>query len=271
MKWFKHETRRGAALKRLVLEYGVEGYGLYWACIELISGSISIENLTFELEEDAGLIAHEFKIDTLKVEKIMHRCIELGLFDLADTGRIRCLQLATSIDKSMIRNPVLQEIQNEIRGNQGKSVKISENQKKSCQIRLDETRLDENNNIYSQFENLVTHWNSKKLQQHSFSTVKKRLKKRHADLYKEFGEKKIKKAIDNYSIVVNNGKYFFCYKWSFWDFISRGLEKFIDESDPLNNFIKKDIKTFNERNAFLDSISDEQFEQIAEDQKLMLE
>ena len=66
MKWFKHETRRNAQLKRLIMEFGLEGYGVYWLCMELISGSISIDNLTFELEEDAELIAHEFKTDTVK-------------------------------------------------------------------------------------------------------------------------------------------------------------------------------------------------------------
>ncbi len=114
MKWFKHETKRKASVKRLIMEYGIEGYGLYMVCLELIAGDLTIDNLTFELEEDAELIAHEFKMDTIKVEKIMHRCIELGLFDLADSGRIRCLELAKMLDESISKNTQVKEMKRKI-------------------------------------------------------------------------------------------------------------------------------------------------------------
>ena len=74
MKWFKHETERSAKVDRLLMEYGVEGYGLFQYCREIIAGTIRPENLTFELEHDAELIAYQLKMDTLRVEKIMKRC-----------------------------------------------------------------------------------------------------------------------------------------------------------------------------------------------------
>src|SRR6056297_1602766 len=98
MKWFKHETQRTAKIERLIMEHGVEGYGLYQYCREIIAGELSAENITFELEHDAELIAHKLQMDTLKVEKIMHRCIELSLFELADSGLVSCLSLAVSLD-----------------------------------------------------------------------------------------------------------------------------------------------------------------------------
>lgn len=107
MKWFKHDAHslRKAAVERLIMEYGIEGYGLYYACMEMIAGDIATDDLTFELNHDAELIAHKFKMDTIRVEKIMHRCIELRLFELADSGKLRCMKLAQMLDETTSRNP----------------------------------------------------------------------------------------------------------------------------------------------------------------------
>lgn len=147
MKWFKHETKRKASVKRLIMEYGIEGYGLYMVCLELIAGEIAIDNLTFELEEDAELIAHEFKMDTIKVEKIMHRCIELGLFDLSDNGRIRCFHLAKMLDESVSKNACVKEMKKKVseKLDSLNSGYIPEQlQTHSDQNRIEENRIEEN-------------------------------------------------------------------------------------------------------------------------------
>jgi hypothetical protein len=166
MKWFKHETKRKAALKKIIIEFGMEGYGLYWACVELIAGDLDIKNLTFELEEDAQIIADEFKMDTLKVEKIMHRCIELGLFDLSDSGRLRCLHLAKLLDESISKNHGVKDIKKKISdkidklGNSGNipetfrihsggsrnfSAQKRREEKRIEEIRINKNREDKNN------------------------------------------------------------------------------------------------------------------------------
>lgn len=49
------------------------------------------------------------------------------------------------------------------------------------------------------------------------------------------GIEEIKRAIVNYRDVVCDDDYFFNYKWSLKDFLNRGLLKFLDSADPLNN------------------------------------
>lgn len=149
MKWFKHDSfsTQKASIERLILEFGIEGYGLYYACLELIAGEISIENLTFELDHDAELIANKFKMDTIKVGKIMHRCIELGLFDITDNGKIRCFQLAKMLDESTTKNPYVKELKKKLSGSipesfQSNSGTVPETFRLD-KIRLDKTRLDE--------------------------------------------------------------------------------------------------------------------------------
>jgi len=112
MKWFKHDAHslRKAKIERLIMEYGIEGYGLYYAALEMIAGDIATDDLTFELKHDAELIAHKFKMDTIRVEKIMNRCIELSLFDLADSGRIRCLKLAYMLEESISKNMEMRQL-----------------------------------------------------------------------------------------------------------------------------------------------------------------
>lgn len=99
MKWFKHDTdaNMDAKLQEVMLDYGLEGYGLYWYCIELIAQNTNGDNLTFELEHDARIIARNTGSTAQKVEQMMKSFVELGLLD-ANNGHIFCLKLAARCD-----------------------------------------------------------------------------------------------------------------------------------------------------------------------------
>ena len=73
MKWVKHDTdaNQDAKLQNVLLDYGLEGYGLYWYCIELIAGKVDKDNITFELEHDARIIARSVGSTAQKVEEMM--------------------------------------------------------------------------------------------------------------------------------------------------------------------------------------------------------
>jgi hypothetical protein len=138
MKWFKHDTNalHDAKIEKLIMKYGIEGYGVYFACIELIAHDVSEKNITFELEHDAEILAYKFKVDTVKLEEIMLYCIHLGLFGQSEVnGRLTCLKLAERIDQSQVKNPQIKNIKEQLSG------VFSE---KPCQIRLDKIRLEEN-------------------------------------------------------------------------------------------------------------------------------
>lgn len=111
MKWFKHDTdaNMDAKLQEVMLDYGLEGYGLYWYCIELIAQNVNGDNLTFELEHDARIIARNTGSTPQKVEQMMTSFINLGLLN-ADNGHIFCLKLAARCDdftaKAVRRNGI---------------------------------------------------------------------------------------------------------------------------------------------------------------------
>lgn len=126
------------------MKYGIEGYGLYFACVEIIAGNLKAENVTFELEHDAEILAHKFKVDTIKVEKMMKYMVELKLFEYnIENGRIICLQLAKRLDNHMSRNPEIKKIVD--KATQLRSTLADTTKKRIADnIRLDEIRLDEN-------------------------------------------------------------------------------------------------------------------------------
>ena len=86
-----------AKLQEVLLDYGLEGYGLYWYCIELIAQRVTTNNLTFELEHDVRIIARNTGSTAQKVEEMMKSFIRLGLLN-HDNGHVFCLTLAKRCD-----------------------------------------------------------------------------------------------------------------------------------------------------------------------------
>jgi hypothetical protein len=111
MQWFKHDSNANSddKLQNLLLDYGLEGYGLYWYCLELIVNKIDENNLTFELRHDARIIARNTGCTVQKVEEMMRKLIDLGLFE-NDGGRITCLKLRSRLDKSMTSNSYIRNL-----------------------------------------------------------------------------------------------------------------------------------------------------------------
>jgi len=100
VKWYKHDANANcdAKLRKVRLKYGMEGYGLYWYCLELIAQNVEKHNLSFELEHDAEIIAADVGIHFELVQEMMTFMVELGLFE-QENGIITCLKLARRTDE----------------------------------------------------------------------------------------------------------------------------------------------------------------------------
>jgi len=111
MKWFKHDSdaHRDAKLKKVIIKYGMSGYGLYWYCLEEISHGVSENKFTFELESDADVIAHDTGINTELVSEMMTFMVNLGLFE-NQSGVISCLKMLNRLDLSMTSNAHMRNI-----------------------------------------------------------------------------------------------------------------------------------------------------------------
>lgn len=145
MKWIKHDTdaNQDAKLQNVLLDYGLEGYGLYWYCIELIAGNVDKDNITFELEHDARIIARNVGSTSQKVEEMMRYFVDLGLFEDSQ-GTITCLKLARRLDKSMTSNPEMRQLIENIKSPDG--VMTPSGKTMQDKNRLDKNRLDSKEN-----------------------------------------------------------------------------------------------------------------------------
>ena len=117
-----------------MLDYGLEGYGLYWYCIELIAGKVDKDNITFELEHDARIIARNVGSTAQKVEEIMRYFVKTGLFEDSN-GVITCLKIARRLDQSMTSNKQMREIIDNLKSHDAVMIK-------SDKVMQDEIRLD---------------------------------------------------------------------------------------------------------------------------------
>ena len=142
MKWIKHDTdaNQDAKLQNVLLDYGLEGYGLYWYCIELIAGKVDKDNITFDLEHDARIIARNTGSTAQKIEEMMRYFVKNDLFESCD-GVITCLKLAKRLDKSMTSNPEMRGLIDSLRKNDG--VMTQSEIDMQDKIRLEEIRLEE--------------------------------------------------------------------------------------------------------------------------------
>lgn len=150
MKWYKHDSdaNMDSKLQEVLLDYGLEGYGLYWYCLELIVNKIDVDNLTFSLEHDARIIARNTGSTPQKVSEMMKRFVELGLFENSE-GRITCMKLLTRLDKSMTSNPKFRNAIEQAKQSHD-SVMINPDLVMQDKIRLEEKREEKKTDITQQ-------------------------------------------------------------------------------------------------------------------------
>lgn len=146
MHWFKHDAdaSQDAKLQNVLLDYGLEGYGLYWYCLELIVGKIDVDNITFELEHDARIIARNTGSTAQKVEEMMRYFVSQGLFESSSSGNITCMKLAKRLDKSMTSNAKMRELIDKIRGKNHDVIMISHDESmiNPDEVMQDKIRID---------------------------------------------------------------------------------------------------------------------------------
>lgn len=105
MEWFKHDSNANfdEKLQQLLIDYGLEGYGLYWYCIELIVNKISKDNVSFELKHNARIIARNTGSSEQKIVEMMNYLVQIGLF-VNQNGLIYCTKIAKRLSASATSN-----------------------------------------------------------------------------------------------------------------------------------------------------------------------
>ena len=90
-------------------------------------------------------------------------------------------------------------------------------------------------------------WNSKGIIRHGPKTIENSLPVLKKHLLAPFGRgdwwtDDICRAICNYEQVLNGDDYFWTHRWTLKEFLTRGLDRFVDDAKPLENFLKEGTK-----------------------------
>ena len=174
MQWFKHDSNasQDAKLKRLRMKYGLEGYGLYWYCIELVASGVDQNTFTFELEHDSEIIAFDTGIHVERVNEMMSYMVNLNLFE-STNNTITCLKMLKRLDQSMTSNKKMREMINKAKGSHD-AVMISHDS-----VMQEENRIDKNkDNSYplginaELLERITDSWNNHMSTQPSINLTK---------------------------------------------------------------------------------------------------
>jgi len=91
------------------------------------------------------------------------------------------------------------------------------------------------------------HWNKKGIVKHGPKTIETCLPTLRKHLLTPFGKgdfwtDDICRAICNYAQVLSGDEYFWTHRWTLKEFLQRGVDRFVEEAQPLTNFLKEEKK-----------------------------
>lgn len=148
MKWFKHYSDAGDNLKLKIIrrEFGLEGYGFYWLCLELVASQSEEYRINKDKEWKTELaISSSFGQEL--IEKILSRFADLNLIDKKSfiRGHLYLPKMAEYSDEytSKLRR---------VSGHSRDNVRLEEI--RTEEIRTDKKRVDKPQNHFSYLENI---------------------------------------------------------------------------------------------------------------------
>lgn len=107
-----------------------------------------------------------------------------------------------------------------------------------------EKKVKGNNTSFNNTSNTIyTFWNAQNIIKHRKLTGK--MERKINTTLREYTEEEIKQSIKNYAEILNCDKYWFTYRWTIDEFLSRGLERFLDGKVAKQNHLNENKKESN--------------------------
>lgn len=253
--YFSHDANARNDEKILMLraEHGMEGYGIYWALLEMMFESADTKLSHNKIKG----MAVSYNIDITLLQNVINVAIAEGLF-VSDGDKFWSESLVRRKDKfhdakrkkseagkkgmekrwgkakkAENDNSVITNDNSVItKNNKGKESKVKE----SKDIYIPSPKVED----FDVCQILLDHYNTKGIIQHKSITtgMAKEIKARLKD---DYTLQQLVQAIDNYSIVYLGDDYLWSYKYGLADLMrDKDVRKFIDDASPLENFKKKD-------------------------------
>ena len=178
MKWFQHKSDAYTDLKlqAIIDEFGMEGYGLYWVCCELIAQ----QGDDYHLNNIEIWLSALKRITRIKEEKVKEIIVKFASLTLI---------CEDSLEKGILYIPKMANYSDDYSKRVRRVSEQSSDNVHVDKIRIDKITLDKINNIYKTFKEKINNGNR--------LTIKAKLKLKTR--LKTFTEQDLLKAIDNFS------------------------------------------------------------------------
>ena len=161
-------------------KYKLEGYGLYFAVLELVGIELDPQNVSCKLEWNSGLIAGHFHMAQEKIEEMLEYCVELKLLEKRK-GDYYAPKIMERLDNTMNQSPEIKKTLSNF-----KSLKAEE-------TRTDKNRIEEKR--YKSIESIYFRLFEDKFDEapgYSYATGRKVLRQ----YMKQYGDEKVKDLIE---------------------------------------------------------------------------
>jgi predicted phage replisome organizer len=220
---------------------------LYLKCLKF-EGQLKINDAIPYMANKIDILAKVIGHDQDHVMHAINLAKDLGIVEILKTGEIFMADIQQFIGQGSSESDRIREYRKLIKSRNNKKLtgctksvqkyKKSTKKLQNCTPEL-ELELEKEINIYIDCFNF---WNEKEIIKHSNDFYKRNIKKKHKTIIDEYGKDIVLKAIDNYNIILKANEYYWNHKWNFFDFIARGIDKFVDAAAPFENYKDKKNK-----------------------------
>ena len=170
MKWFTHNSTAlsDAKIMKIISRFGIEGYGVYFATIEIIANELDQTKLDCILEHDVEVLSSKFNIDSSKLKSILDYCVEINLLSLSGS-KYQCVKLLQRLDNTSHKNPVIKAFLKKYSETKNDSYKTTTSDvdilHRREENRREENRIDDNIDLKNKEEEdahsqFVKDWNN---------------------------------------------------------------------------------------------------------------
>lgn len=232
LDYFPHDVdlSKNDEIGELEILYGNDGYAVYLKILERIYKKG--DKLGISAAETMQILSRNCNVSVDRLKEILDKAVKIGLFSSVEYKN--GFLISDEINRRM--KPVFDK-REKMQKKYEKGISAAETppettivkERKGKESKEKESIVNEKNNIY-------TRWQEKGIVVHN--GMNSRIETAIRGCLKEgLTEPDILRAIDNYAEILSNpAEYFFQYRWSLWDFLKRGVHKFLDIEISKSNY-----------------------------------
>jgi hypothetical protein len=238
--YFPLDVHLDDKFKFIEIKYKLEGFAIL---IKLMQKIYSCGYWYKWTEDEALLFSDELRTDFDLVQKVVNECLDRDVFskELYESYNILTSKGIQKRYKEIVRRRKDVDVTDDyllIDGVFGVNDDINPSESKQDDDKSTQSKVKESKvNKTKEIDTVFNHYLSKEIINHQKLTEP--MKSGIRGRLKDYSLDQILKAIDNYSTVLNGDEYYFSHKYPLADLMrDKDLRKFLDESDPLSNFLR---------------------------------